>query len=137
MPIEADIEQELLNRQPDPMQALQKASRITNSMPAVTEGSMPLDPTMLRSIGKPVGELLGMVFKTKTGSKLPSLLRLTNWNAATGNVAMHSVNKAGKAFEATPAQIDEMIEKGWLDIAQPAKVAGDKIRGLLSRALGQ
>lgn len=118
----------------DPMLALQKASRITPG-PEMMRGEMPLDPAFLKSLGKPVAELLGTVFKTKTGSGLPSLLRMTNWDARTGNVGMHSLRKAGEAFEASPTQIDEMIERGWLDLEQPAEGASDHIRKLLQKIL--
>lgn len=120
----------------DPMLALSKASRITGPL-EVMKGEMPVDPAFLRSLGKPVSEVLGMVFKTKsTGGEVPSLLRVSNWNSRTGNVSMHSLNKAGQPFEATPAQIDEMIEKGWLDLQQPAQAAGEGIRRLIGRTLG-
>lgn len=124
------------------MQALSKASRITNPHQDIAQatpmrGEMPLDPAMLRSLGKPIAELLGASFKLQNGTGLPSLLKLTGWNAAKGTVGLHGARAAGEAFEATPAQLDELIEKGILDLAQPAmdKVSG--IRGLLAKALGQ
>ena len=117
----------------DPMLALQKASRITAG-PELMRGEMPLGPS-LHTLGKPVAELLGTVFKTKAGSGLPSLLRLTNWNAGKGMVGLHSVTKKGQPFEAAPAQLDEMIDKGWLDLAQPAVDVGNKLRRAIASRL--
>lgn len=126
----------------DPMLALSKTSRITNGLTdggdqQQMQGEMPLDPGMLKSLGKPVSELLGTVFKLKGGAGLPGMVRITNWNHRTGNVVMQSVRKASEAFEATPAQIDEMIGMGWLDVRQPAQRAGERITSVLRSAMGK
>lgn len=139
------LAREIAKRSGDPMQALSKASRITNPNLDIANatpmrGEMPLGPRatpMLESLGKPVSEMLGAVFQLKNGTGLPSLMRVSNWNPRTGSVLMQSIRKASEAFEATPAQLDEMMANGWLDLKQPAQRAGERITSLLQSAMGK
>lgn len=89
------------------------------------------------ALGKPVSELLGAVLTTPKKTGLPSKLRITNWNAPSQEVVMHGVRKAGEELRATPSQIDELIRAGNVDLQQPPMSAVEKIRRLLSSALGQ
>ena len=114
---------------PDPtMQALHDSP--------LTRAEMPLDPDFLRSLGKPLSELLGLIFKSPTGSGIPSKLRVTNWDAKAGQAALHGLRKGSERFSASPSQIDELVNTGTIGIQQPPQSAVDAIRRKLSALLG-
>lgn len=102
----------------------------------LTHGDMPLSPDMLRSLGKPLSELLGTLFKTPTKSGLPAKLRLTNWDAKSGEASMHGLTKVGQEFRSTPSQLDSLINSDTVDLAQPPVGAVDAIRRKLAALLG-
>ena len=108
---------------------------MTSIIPAAGAYAEPI----LASLGKPLQELLGLVLSpTKGGSGLPRRLRLTQWNARTGNVEFHGQGPRPigvERFEATPAQLDKLIRGGALDLEQPTESAMAPIRRKLSAAL--
>ena len=90
---------------------------------------------MLQSIGKPISELLGLILKpTQKGSGIPQRLRLTNWNADKGTISFHGASRAGQ-YEATPQQIDELINGGVLDLEQAPQRAMEAMRRKLLKLL--
>lgn len=98
---------------------------------------MPLDPSMLQSLGKPISELLGAIFRTPNKSGLPTKLRLINWNARNNTAALRGLRKGDEAFEAAPSQLDELLTGGALDLDQPPQAGVDAIRKKLAALLGQ
>lgn len=94
-------------------------------------------PDMVRALGKPISELLGAIFTTPSKTGLPSKLRLTNWNAKTGEAVLHGVRKAGEEMVASPRQLNSMIGADQIGLQQPPEGAVAKIQALLARALGQ
>lgn len=103
---------------------------------AVQPAQMPLDPSMLESLGKPIAELLSTIFRTPNGSGLPSKLRLINWNGGAGTAALRGLRKGEEAFEATPAQLDALINDGTVGIDQPPQSAVAAIQKKLAALLG-
>lgn len=95
---------------------------------------------MLKSLGKPLAELLDLILTPTTkGTGLPNRLRLTNWDARSGNVQFHGAGptRVGvERFEATPTQLDRLIRGGALDVEQPPQGAVDAIRKKLAMLLG-
>lgn len=105
--------------------------------PVATNIETPLAEPMLKSLGKPLSELLDLVLKrTGVAEGVPQRLRLTNWNARTGSAEFHGLTKAGQKFEATPTQLDELINGGVLGVDQPPQGAVEAIRRKLAGALG-
>lgn len=96
----------------------------------------------LGSLGKKVSELLDTVFSRATsaeGRSLPKRLRFTNWDARSGNMQFHpdqpSAEIGPAPFEATPAQVDRLVNGGALDVEQPGSRAVDQIRRHLREVL--
>src|SRR5262245_24275714 len=136
------------------MSALSKATGISaNPRPNVLDqepidpslmmrGEMPLTPgqidPILRSLGKPLSQLLGMILKpVQSGTGVPSRLRYTNYDAPKGLAQFHSVDRAGQAFEASPKDLDALLKGGAIDVEQPPQGAVEKIRKLLAAAMGE
>lgn len=124
----------------NPLTALQKAESI-GADPLAAEwsmGAMPTDPAMLRALGKPISELLSAVFKTPQAMKtgLPSRVRLTNWDARKGMVDMHGVRRTADRLEATPGQLDELLNSGAIELEQPPQGAVDLLQRKLAELLG-
>jgi hypothetical protein len=124
----------------NPLTALRKAESI-GADPLAAEWStaaMPTDPAMLRSLGKPISDLLSAVFKTpKAGQTgLPSRVRLTNRDARKGTVDMHGVRKSADRLEATPGQLDDLLNSGAIELEQPPQGAVDMIQRKLAELLG-
>lgn len=119
------------------LDALQKADSIGADPRAdVHEAVMPLDPTMLESLGKPLSELLGMILRpTTAGTGLPSRLRLGN--VQNGEGLFYGVRKGGERFQASPSQLDEMINGGLLEREQPPTGAVNAIRRKIAAVLGE
>lgn len=118
------------------LEALQGAESIGSAVPDVTHAVMPLDPTMLESLGKPVSELLGMLFESPQLTGLPAKLRLTGWNANTGKMALRGLRRGeGEAFDASAPEMDSMINEGLLKVKQPAQAGVDAIRRKLAALL--
>ena len=106
-----------------------------------------VDP-LLKSLGKPISELLDLVLKTE--QKVPGLprrVKLTEWNARKGTVGLRpeapqgpkgltSVGVEPAPIVASPADLDALINSGQLSIDQPPQGAVDAIRKRLLAALG-
>lgn len=90
----------------------------------------------LKSLGKPISELLDAAFTTPTKSGLPSRLTLTGWNAKTGEVGLHGARQGAERFAASPGQLDTLIEGGTVGLKQPPQGAVDSIRAKLAALLG-
>lgn len=134
---------------PDPMSALQGATSIHATgeydprRPGVLEGLVGAAGTLkpvteaepvLHSIGKSISDLLGAVFKpTSKGTGLPARLSLENWNARTGNVILRGARAAGEKFEATPAQLDELISSGELTLDTGRSMNSPQAKGIQQR----
>lgn len=102
----------------------------------VREGLTDAEP-MVNALGKPVSEMLGTVLKTPVKSGMPQRLTLTGWKAPTGEMEFASNTKraAGMKFNATPQQVDELINGGALDLEQPPNGSMEAIRARLRKAL--
>lgn len=103
---------------------------------------------MLKSLGKPISELLDLVLKTeKRVPGLPRRVKLTEWNARKGTLGFRPEAPPGgmtsmpditaAPFEATPADVDALINAGHFDVDQPPQGAVDAIRRKLMAVLGQ
>jgi len=104
---------------------------------------------VLKSLGKPISELLDMVLKTeKKVPGLPRRVKLTEWNARTGKLGLRPESAQGQRgltsvgieaapIEATPADVDALIDAGTLTRDQPPQGAVDAIRRKLAQILGQ
>lgn len=104
---------------------------------------------MLKSLGKPISELLDLVLKTnKRVPGLPRRVKLTEWNARKGTLGFRpeapqgprgltSVGVEPAPISATPADVDALINAGVLDVDQPPAGAVDRIYKKLMAALGQ
>lgn len=108
-------------------------------MPMPLGAAMENDP-WIPALGKRISELLDTVFvPTTRNTGLPQRLRLTNWNARAGTLQFHPVTpKAaiGPApFEATPAQLSTLIDKGALDLQQPGARATAVVRARIRELL--
>ena len=89
----------------------------------------------LKSLGKPVADLLDLILTTKGGRGLPPKLRLTNIGRS-GDLQFHNPRTSGvgpAGFEASPSQVDTLIGSGALDIEQPAQRGVDSIRKRLAQ----
>lgn len=102
---------------------------------AVWSGGKPGAP-LLKSLGKELSELLDAVFKPKAGSGLPQRLRFTNVSRE-GQMQFHAPNDAiGPArFEASPSEVDKLINGGALDLEQPPAAATNAVRSKLRDVL--
>jgi hypothetical protein len=96
----------------------------------------------LSSVGKFLDDLLDAVFNPSAkGTGLPQRLRLTNWDARSGHVQLHPASRPkttpiGPAqFEATPAQLDELIAGGAIDLEQPPARAVSDIQSRIRQVL--
>lgn len=90
----------------------------------------------LKSIGKPVSELLGATFVTPNKTGLPKRMAVSSWNDAKGSVGLHGARSGAEAFEATPSQLDELIDGGALGLEQPPQAAVQTIMQKLQQLLG-
>lgn len=94
---------------------------------------------MVKSLGKYLAELLGLeVGATSAGSGLPKRMRLTNATRE-GEMEFHAASrKGGERFNATPNQLDTLVDQGALDVVQPpakdVSLARRKIAKSLDRA---
>jgi hypothetical protein len=106
-------------------------------MPAagILEGEGIQGSPIIKSLGKRLDELLDAVFTTPKGSGLPSRLKLTNWDARTGNIDFHAFGKSAERFQATPQQLDTLLQRGGMDLEQPATKAVGTIQKKLQSAL--
>ena len=115
---------------------LDPADRANWTMAEMPASKGDIEP-MLKSLGKPISELLGLILtptQSKTG--VPKQLRLSNFDSMKGNVQFHGDSRAASPrFEASPAQLDDLINGGALDVAQPPQGAVDRIRKILSALL--
>lgn len=120
---------------------------------AVWSGGQAAEP-MLKSLGKPIQELLDLVLETSEKVKgVPRRLRLSNWDARRGLAQFHPEAPQGQGkglvgmgvephpFEASPAQLDELITQGLLDVQQPpagqVSAIQSRLRQLLDASLPQ
>ncbi len=99
----------------------------------------------LASIGKRISDLLGTVFRTeKPTGGTPQRLRLTNWDARSGNIELHPVvgtdvaapGTSTAGYHITPADLDALINKGKMSISQPPEPAVARLQKILSSKLG-
>lgn len=137
------------DRRPDPVAtAASKATRIAPTdwvdrlvaNPAgLVPGTIESTEPMLHSLGKPLQELLDLALRPTTAKTgLPRGLRLTNWDARTGEAAFRGLRKGGaEEFRASPQQLDDLIGGGALDVQQPPTRAVEAIRRRLAALLGQ
>lgn len=101
----------------------------------VHQSAVPLDPTMLESLGKPLSELLGAILSPTTpGTGLPSRLRIGNVLQG-GKALLYGTRKGGEQFEALPSELDSMINSGQLGLEQPPQRAVDVVRRKLAALL--
>lgn len=117
------------------LDALQKAEHIGSAVPTdVTESVMPLDPTLVKSLGKPISELLGIVLKQTTpGTGLPARMRLGSFDR--GKATLYGARKGSETFEATASELDDLLANGMMELEQPPQGAVDAIRRKLSAIL--
>lgn len=90
---------------------------------------------ILRSLGKPVADLLDLILTTKGKGGLPPKLRLTNVGR-NGDLQFHDPRAASTGpagFEASAGQVDTLIGAGKLDVEQPAQRGVDSIRKRLAQ----
>lgn len=93
----------------------------------------------LKSLSKTLGDIFNRVFTpTKPGSGLPKRLRFTG-TSREGQMQFHNASpgtKIGPArFEASPAQVDELINGGALDVEQPPIRATSQIQSRIREIL--
>lgn len=108
---------------------------VNPSSTAVWSGGGAGEP-YLKSLAKKVGDLIDAVFTPKSGSGLPQRLRLTNVSRE-GQIQFHAPNDPiGPArFEASPSDVDKLIEGGALDLEQPPQRAVNAVQSRLRHAL--
>lgn len=91
---------------------------------------------MLKSLGKTLGELMDAIFTPKAGAKLPQRMRFTGVSRE-GNMQFHGPNDPiGPArFEASPGDVDKLINGGALDLEQPPARATAAVQSKLRQML--
>ena len=93
----------------------------------------------LKSIGKQISELLDTIFNPKPGAGLPERLRLTNWDARSGNLQFHNASPgteiSAPKFEASPKEVDQLINGGALGVEQPPVRATSQIQSKIREML--
>lgn len=106
------------------------ASQFGGAMGTMAPGAIPGSP-ILRSLGKSIDELLDAIFTTGGKGGLPRRLRFSNWNADKGELNFHPTKGTDVAhpetstatYQSTPAQLDELLRTGLMDLEQPAEKA--------------
>lgn len=95
---------------------------------------------VLAALGKKLSDLLDTVFTPAKGSGLPRRLRFTGLSRE-GQLQLHPESQAAgrvvgpAAYEASPAQVDQLLRSGQLDLQQPPQAAVDPVRARLRAIL--
>lgn len=121
---------------PDWAKQLMTMIALSPASTGVQAASAAAEP-MLESIGKPVSEMFGAKFspeQTKTG--VPQRLRFDGWNANKNQMQFAGSNAQMPRMDATPQQIDQLINGGALGLEQPPSTAVEAIRKKLAAILG-
>ena len=97
----------------------------------------------LKSLGRPLADLLDMVLTTKGAGGLPKRLKFTGWHPRTGRAQLHPPNApVGPApYETSLKDLDALLSKGTIDLEQPpARATADiqrRLRAILDDTLGE
>lgn len=117
---------------PEWLQQLLMQASISPVSTAIGEAGAP----MLGSLGKRVDDMLGATFTpTEAGTGVPKRIEFTNVGRD-GLMQFHGSNQQMPSLNASPAQVDELINGGALDLTQPPQGAVDAVRKKLSALLG-
>lgn len=104
----------------------------------LVKGARALMDPELRSIGKPVSEMLDVMLNPKPGAGLPKRLRVTGWDARNSELAMTPVeHKAavGNSVRVSPQDLDKLLGAEAVGIEQPPARDVETIRRKIAAAL--